>query len=91
MMLREVWHPNSYLSRIKNIKRGLSARTRILNMLEGGSMDARSMADQAGMHYSVVMHHLKLLEAEEIVERKGGRPHNWLLTGVGQKRLVGPS
>ena len=37
--------------------------------------------------YGVVIHHLKLLETEKIVERKGKRPHVWLLTGLGQKRL----
>jgi predicted transcriptional regulator len=42
---------------------------------------------EAGMHYGVVMHHLKLLEAEGIVERKGNKPRVWSLTGLGQKRL----
>jgi hypothetical protein len=42
------------------------------------------------MHYRVVLHHLKLLEVEQIVERKRGRSHRWLLTGVGQRRLQGP-
>ena len=90
-MVRETWHPNAYLSAIKNIKLGLRARTRILNVLERRSVDARTIANEAGMHYRVVVHHLKLLEAEEIVERKGARPHTWVLTGVGQKRLVSAS
>jgi DNA-binding transcriptional ArsR family regulator len=90
-MVREIWHPKAYLSIIKNIKLGLRARTRILNVLEKRSIDARAIANEAGMHYRVVVHHLKLLEAEEIVERKGSRPNTWMLTGIGQKRLLNTS
>jgi hypothetical protein len=54
-------------------------------------MDCKTIANEARMHYGVVVHHLKLLEAEEIVERKGSKPHIWTLTGVGQTRLSGPS
>jgi predicted transcriptional regulator len=87
-MLKETYHPNAYLESIKNVKLGLRARTRILNALEGRSIDAKSIANEAGMHYEVVIHHLKLLEAEGIVERKGGKPHSWVITGLGQRRLV---
>lgn len=90
-MVKDAYHPKAYLSKVKNVKRGLEARTRILNVLEKRSIEARTIANEAEMHYGVVMHHLKLLEAEEIVERKGGKPHVWLLTGVGQKRLVNSS
>jgi predicted ArsR family transcriptional regulator len=87
-MVKEAWHPNAFLSCIKNVKLGLSARTRILNLLEKRSVDARNVADEAGMHYGVALHHLKLLEAEGIVLRTGGKPHAWTLTGVGQRRLT---
>jgi predicted ArsR family transcriptional regulator len=87
-MLRETYHPNAYLSKIKNIKRGLQARTRVLNVLDNGSFDAKAIAKEGRMNYGVVVHHLRLLEAEGIVERKLGRPHIWMLTGFGQKRLV---
>jgi predicted ArsR family transcriptional regulator len=90
-MIKEIWHPNAYLSRIKNVNLGLRARTRILNVLERHSVDARTIANEAEMHYGVVVHHLRLLEAEEIVERKVGKPHTWTLTGVGQKRLLSTS
>jgi predicted ArsR family transcriptional regulator len=90
-MVKENWHPNAYLSFIKNIRLGLKARTRILSVLEKHSIDAKAIANEAGIHYGVVVHHLKLLEAEKIVERKGGKPYTWLITGVGQKRLLGLS
>lgn len=87
-MLRETYHPNAYLASIKNMKLGLRARTRILDVLEKLSVDAKSIAEDAGMSYGVVMHHLKLLEAEGIVNRKGSKPYVWTLTGLGQKRLA---
>lgn len=90
-MFKETWHPNAYLSTIKNNKRGLRARTLILNALERRAADAKTVVNETGMHYGVVMHHLKLLEVEEIVERRGTKPYVWLVTGVGQKRLLGPS
>jgi len=87
-MLKEAYHPNAFLSDLRNIRLGLTARTKILNFLEEKSQaDAKTIAKGTGLHYGVVIHHLKLLEAEKIVERKGKRPHVWLLTGLGQKRL----
>jgi predicted ArsR family transcriptional regulator len=88
-MAKETCHPNAHLSCVRNVRLGLRARTLILNALEKRSLDAKTIAGETNMHYGVVLHHLKLLEVEEIVERKKGRPHTWLLTGVGQKRLSG--
>jgi DNA-binding transcriptional ArsR family regulator len=87
-MLKEAYHPNAYLSNIKNIKLGLRTRTKILSVLDKGSVDAKTIAKETGMLYGVIMHHLRLLEAEGIVERKGSRPHVWVVTGLGQRRLV---
>jgi len=87
-MLKETYHPNAYLANLRNVIRGLRARTKILNTLEKGSSDAKTIADVARMHYGVVMHHLKLLRLEGIVRRGGGKPSVWTLTGAGQKRLV---
>jgi predicted Rossmann fold nucleotide-binding protein DprA/Smf involved in DNA uptake len=87
-MFKEAYHPNAYLSDIRNIKRGLRARTKVLNILGERSVEAKVIAKETGMLYGVVMHHLRLLEAERIVERKGSKPHVWVLTGIGQKRLM---
>jgi len=86
-MVKEVYHPNAYLVDYRNVKPGLRARTRILNALESVSADAKTIAKQTGLHYGVVMHHLKLLEARGLVQRKRRRPSVWVLTGFGQKRL----
>jgi DNA-binding transcriptional ArsR family regulator len=76
------------LERVKNVKSGLKTRTKILNALEKRSSDAAAMAKEKSLSYGVVMHHLRLLEKEGIVNRKGKRPYFWVLTGLGQKRLV---
>jgi predicted transcriptional regulator len=86
-MVKEVYHRNAYLVDYRNVKPGLRARTRILNALESISADAKTIENRAGLHYRVVMHHLKLLEARGLVQRKGSRPSVWKLTGLGQKRL----
>ena len=86
-MVKEVYHPNAYLVDFRNVKPGLRARTRILDALERGSAGAKTIAKRTKLHYGVVMHHLKLLKAKGIVQRKGSRPFIWALTGLGQKRL----
>jgi hypothetical protein len=90
-MLKETYHPNAYLVSIRNMKQGLRARTKILNVLEKSSGDAKAVSRESGLPYGVAMHHLKLLAAETILERKGVRPYIWALTGMGQKRLANSS
>jgi predicted transcriptional regulator len=87
-MLKETYHPNAYLTNLRNIRLGLRARTNILNALERGSGNAKAVAKEAGMNYGAAMHHLKLLQSEGIVWRASGKNAVWALTGAGQKRLV---
>ena len=87
--MKRVFHPRAFLSRKRNVRLGLVARTRILQVLEKQESDVKGVVNLSGLHYSVVVHHLRLLEAERVVVRKGGkRPFVWELTGVGQQRLV---
>jgi len=87
--LKRVFHPRAFLSRKRNVRLGLSARTRILQVLEKQESNIKSIVGLSGLNYSVVVHHLRLLEAERVVVRKGGKkPFMWELTGVGQQRLV---
>jgi sugar-specific transcriptional regulator TrmB len=86
-MPREGFHPNSYLLGLRNVKLGLRARSLILNILEKYSAEAKKISKETGLPYFVVMHHLKLLEARGIVQRKSRKPSVWAVTGLGQKRL----
>lgn len=87
-MVKEIYHPNAYLSRVRNVSRGLRARTKILNSLEKTIGDAKAVSTQSGLTYGVAMHHLKLLAADGIVDHRDHRPCIWSMTGKGQKRLV---
>jgi DNA-binding transcriptional ArsR family regulator len=80
-------HPNAYLKKVKNVKNGLRARSKILEILEAKPSDATKIARAGALSYNVVMHHLRLLKNEGFVTRNGRRPYYWAATGIGQKRL----
>lgn len=82
-------HPNAYLKNVRNVKCGLRARSKILEVIDSKPSDAAKIASTAAMSYNVVMHHLRLLKNEGIVARNGRRPYFWAPTGRGQKRLEG--
>jgi predicted transcriptional regulator len=86
-MVKESCHPNAYVAGMRNVRRGLETRTKILNILERESGETRKLAEETGLSYSVTLYHLKLMERADVVMRKEGRPHVWVLTGFGQKRL----
>ena len=81
-------HPKAFLSRKRNVREGVSTRSRIIMVLERKPSSAKTIAEEAGISYSNVLHHLRLLEEERIVRREGGKPYIWKLTGVGQLRLI---
>lgn len=87
-MTRGSYHPNAYLTNVRNTQRGLKARSSILQGLQRVTGTAKALAAEADMPYGVVMHHLRLLFSEGIVNRQGSRPFVWGLSGLGQKRLV---
>ncbi|TRO47005.1 ArsR family transcriptional regulator, partial [Candidatus Bathyarchaeota archaeon] len=72
--MKEAFHPNAYLQHVKNVKNGLITRSRILLTLETQPYDGTAIAKKKSLSYGVVMHHLRLLEGEGIVSRKGRRP-----------------
>jgi DNA-binding transcriptional ArsR family regulator len=85
--IKEATHPNAYLKSIRNVNSGLKARTKILDTVDSEPSSAVRMAKDVSLSYNVVMHHLRLLEREGIVHRKGSRPYFWVSTGYGQKRI----
>lgn len=87
-MAKRKHHPNAYLSRIRNVRLGLKARSLILDALDVHSgLSASHICKESGLHYSVAMHHLRLLEKEGIVKSMSSKPIQWEATGSGQKRL----
>jgi predicted transcriptional regulator len=89
-MLKIAYNPNAYLTQKRNVRLGLVARSKILQVVEKQVAPIRVIKDATGLKYAVVLYHLKLLEEEKVVQRQGRKkPYAWALTGVGQKRLVG--
>jgi DNA-binding MarR family transcriptional regulator len=87
--LKSAFHPKAFLSLKRNVRTGLSARTLVLQILEKHEPDVRKIAGLSGLSYGVIVHHLRLLEAERVVVRKGEKkPFVWALTGTGQQRLA---
>ena len=87
--MKRVFHPRAFLSLKRNVRLGLIARTRILQILERKESDVKSLVNSSGLSYGVVVHHLHLLLGERVVVKKSGKkPYVWQLTGAGQQRLV---
>jgi len=81
-------HPKAFLTLKRNIQPGLLARTRIILTLEKEASNAKKLAQETDLSYASILHHLHLLEAENILIRKGKRAYVWELTGAGQQRLT---
>ena len=87
-MFKITYNPNAFLTLKRNIKPGLSARTKILGVLEQKMCNTKTVSGETELSYKTVLYHLHLLEAENILSHKGRRTYVWQLTGVGQQKLV---
>jgi len=87
-MLKGSYNPKAFLLNTKNVKQGLASRSQIASLLETNSFTAKTISEHTNIRYQSVLHHLHLMENEHIVERKGGKPYLWSLTGAGQTRLT---
>jgi len=90
-MFKVAYHPKAFLSLKRNVKPGLLARTKIVLILEKKVSNAKSITEEIGLSYASVLHHLHLLEAENIITHKGRKSYIWELTGAGQQMLTGVS
>jgi predicted transcriptional regulator len=89
-MLKVAYNPNAYLTQKRNVRLGLNARSKILEVLEKRPASTRDIGEATGLKYAVVLYHLKLLEDERTVRRQvGKKPYFWAFTGIGQRRLAG--
>lgn len=81
-------NPRAYLAKIKNVKRGVDTRSRILELIQSKPLTLRKIAESIGKSSSSVRRHLKNMESEGIVrsQRYKGRII-WTSTGIGQKSI----
>jgi len=87
-MFKITHHPKAFLTLKRNVRQGLLARTKIVLILEKKASNTKGIMQETGLSYASVLHHLRLLEAENILTRKGKKPYFWELTGAGQQRLI---
>jgi predicted ArsR family transcriptional regulator len=87
-MFKADYHPKAFLAFKRNIQPGLSTRTRIISVLEKKTCSTKTISKETGLNSATVLHHLHLLEAENILSHKGKRSYVWRLTGLGQQRLI---
>jgi predicted transcriptional regulator len=88
-MLKIAYNPKAYLAQKRNVRLGLVARSKILQVVEKQALPIAIIRDATGLKYAVILHHLRLLEEEKVVQREGKKgPYAWALTGAGQRRLV---
>jgi predicted transcriptional regulator len=86
-MFKVSYHPKAFLLHRRNMRRGLTVRSKIILSLEEKPSCAKELAEKVGVKYSSVLHHLHLLETERVAVRQGETPYLWILSGVGQQRL----
>jgi predicted transcriptional regulator len=87
-MFKGAYHPKAFLTLKRNVQLGLSARTLIIYALEKKEYNTKKISKETGLSYTTVLHHLHLLEAENILSHRGKRSYVWRITGVGQQRLT---
>jgi len=83
-------HPKAYLINKRNVKAGLSARTKILLALEKGAKQIKEICQETGLSYATVSHHIRLLSKEQVVKKVAvdKKPYTYALTEYGQQKLI---
>ena len=81
-------YPRAYLRRIKNVKRGVSTRSRIIDALKQKPLTVSELAELMELSPSTIRRHLRNMSREGIVLKfKSERKRLWKLTGIGQTAL----
>lgn len=87
-MGRPTIHAKAYLTRIKNVKPGVTSRSKILFCLEKGKKKVSEIAKETNLRYHCIAHHVRSLSSEKIVTpTRKAKPQVWQLTGYGQQKL----
>jgi predicted transcriptional regulator len=77
---------------MRNVSRGLTSRTRIIEIMEKGKNNVTEISEKAGLSQSCVGYHLRLLLKQRVVTvAQSGRAGRWTLTKYGQEKLFSSS
>jgi len=81
-------YPRAYLRRIKNVKRGVSTRSKIIDALKQRPLTINELAELIELSPSTIRRHLRNMSREGIVSKfKSEGKRLWRLTGIGQTAL----
>ncbi len=70
----------AFLHWLRNVPRGLRARTKIITILEtSGNVTTGSVAEQVALDSSTVLYHLHNMKREGVVERDEKDTRMWIL------------
>jgi predicted transcriptional regulator len=81
--------PRAYLQKIRNNKKGIRTRSKIIKILKmNKKLTIKEISKTISRSKTVIRRHLKNLEREGIIIRnKTGKAHIYSLSGIGQKQL----
>ncbi|MEM1569326.1 MAG: winged helix-turn-helix domain-containing protein [Candidatus Bathyarchaeia archaeon] len=83
-----VYESQAYLTLIRNVDRGLRTRTLIIKALKSGCTSIGEVSKTTGLKYQTILKHIKKMEEEGIVVKRGEKPVKWLLTDRGQRSIL---
>jgi len=80
--------PLAYLARMRNTRRGISSRTKLIRQMRRGERSVSDLGRMSGLSESTVRYHLKNMSKERLVARSAKkRGGMWRLTGAGQRTI----
>ncbi|MCF8885133.1 MAG: winged helix-turn-helix domain-containing protein [Nitrososphaerota archaeon] len=78
----------AYLASIRNVKRGVNTRSKILEVISNKPQTLKSIAREVGKSSSCIRRHLRNMEKEGIVRSQKFKGKKiWIVTGLGQKAI----
>ena len=81
-------YPRAYLRRIRNVRRGVSTRSKIIDALKQRPLTVNELAELIQLSPSTIRRHLRNMSRERIVLKfKSEGKMLWRLTGIGQAAL----
>ncbi|MBS7610774.1 winged helix-turn-helix transcriptional regulator [Candidatus Bathyarchaeota archaeon] len=82
------YEPQSYLTVIRNVNRGLKTRTLIIKALKSGCTNIKEISKITGVNYQTIFKQIRNMEREGVAIKHEGKPVKWLLTDRGQKSIL---
>ncbi len=81
-------NPKAYLTRVKNVRSGLEARSKLVEALSARGLTTQELCKAVNMRPGKARYHLQNMVKDGVVKkRRSGRRIIWELTGTGQASI----